>query len=66
MYPHAVLEIYPMVQDLVGLNSNGVRCGLSENAVDPIRQDSPEFEPLSEHNYRVRNENETLCISEFE
>jgi hypothetical protein len=39
MYPHELLEIYPMVHSLVGLHLNGVRCGLYENGVDPIQYD---------------------------
>jgi hypothetical protein len=40
MYPHLLLEIYPMMHNLVRLDLNGVRCGLSENGVDPIRHET--------------------------
>jgi hypothetical protein len=36
-HPHALLEIHPMVQNLVRLNLKYVRVGLSENGVDHIQ-----------------------------
>jgi hypothetical protein len=38
LYPHAVLEIYPMVHNLGRFNLNGVKLGLSQNGVDHNEQ----------------------------
>jgi hypothetical protein len=39
MYPHPLLEILPMVHNVVGLDLSGDRCGSPENGVDHIRPD---------------------------